>query len=293
MFFEKNKPKKFTETEAFIDLLLLLTLSILALDILYIVNPFSAGFWDVKLIDIINAVAQFATSGAFIFAIFQYNKNKESERQLFLIEECRDLIERMCAVCNVYSGSDNHGLKQTSKFVAKMDGLGTNFNEIFGELTECTQKAIIRMRWQEMYFSDLRHAMEAWNIIDIIRDLGAPSEFINRVRLVYLRERKKSRSDRTDLFAEYNTIKKILEHPKVKPALMSTADITSDFLFFEIKFFSNDSLIDHLYGYFNMIDARVRAPTLTALNEYFNEDLKNLWIEQKKKQSKSRAAQRR
>lgn len=74
MFFEKKKSVKFSETEAFTNLFTLLPILIIAIVVLYVTNPFPKGFWDIKLIDIINAVAQIATAGAFLLALFQYKK---------------------------------------------------------------------------------------------------------------------------------------------------------------------------------------------------------------------------
>ncbi|WP_268799035.1 hypothetical protein [Pseudomonas huanghezhanensis] len=278
MFFEKKKLKKFAESPALADLLMALTLLIILANMIYVAKPFSTDFWSIKLIDIINAIAQFATAGAFVFAVFQYRKNKESERQEVLIKECRDLVDRMCVICGDFSGNKRQGIKETTKFVTKMSSLGNSFDEIFKELEEDTHKAIIRMHWQEMYFSDLQHAMESWSLGDIFHDLGINAEQPDRLRLMQSRDQRIRRADITDLFAEYKVVKHILQNKNISSQLMKTAQITQDYLFFELRFFLNSGLKDHLYGYLNIINAQVRAPALTALNEFFHQDLKDLML---------------
>ncbi|MBS7559411.1 hypothetical protein KHO49_13800 [Pseudomonas sp. RC4D1] len=283
MFFEKKNFKKLTDSPICADLVAVLTVLAILASALYVKDPFPADFWNMKLIDIINAIAQFATAGAFVFAVFQYRKSKESERQAVLIKECRYLIDSMCVTCGEFSGSKRQGLKETNKFTTKMSSLGSSFDEIFRELEEDTHKAIVRMHWQEMYFSNLHHAMEAWSLGDVFQDLGIDIAQSHLQKLTDLRDQRVRRADIIDLFAEYNSIKRILENDNLSSQLMKTAQITQDYLFFEMRFFLNDSLKDHLYGYLNIINARVRAPVLAALNEFFHQDLKEIMVKQAQK----------
>ncbi|MGY2293739.1 hypothetical protein ACW9H6_28835 [Pseudomonas sp. SDO528_S397] len=195
------------------------------------------------------------------------------------------MVGRMNLVCTNFSNSKHKGLRETSKFVEKMDTLARNFDEIFKELNEDVQKAIVRMHWQEMYMSELKHAMNAWNILDLVHDLGVRIDNADRLKLVFLKKIKRIRERKIDPFAEYLLIKEIINREDTFPVLSNTTLITQDYLFFEMAFFHNESLSDHLYGYINAIDARIKAPTLTALNEFFHEDLKNIILEQKKDQA--------
>ncbi|MFK9007579.1 hypothetical protein [Pseudomonas pergaminensis] len=236
MFFEKKKVHRITESPLLSDLLIAALVIIIIGENLYIKNPFPPEFWTIKLVDIINAIAQFATAGAFIFAVYQYRKSKETERQTILVKECKDLVLRMCIICNEFCENSRHGIKETSKFVTKMLSLGTSFNEIFNELNEDTHKAIVRMHWQEMYFSDLQHAMEQWSFLEILRDLQIVPAQADAIRYQYLYNQRVSRADISDLLAEYNLTKAFIKTEPVSSKLMKSAQISTDYLFFNTTF---------------------------------------------------------
>ena len=237
-----------------------------------------------KFIDVINAIAQFATAGAFAFAVYQYTKSKKNERQATLVQECRDLVSQMSAVANSFENSPEHGLERTSFFTEKMFSLSGSFNAIFKELVEDTHKAIVRMRWQEMYFSDLRRAMEKWCLRSILVDMGVSEDLYVRLEAGYRYSLK--RQPETDIpvsgdpLEKYKEVKFIISDESVQIALEKKKNIGDHFQFFERYFFNDSELNDHLYGYSNVIDVRVRAPVLAVINETLNITLRDAIVQQ-------------
>ncbi|MGO4097226.1 hypothetical protein [Pseudomonas sp. TAF7] len=283
MHFEKKWSRRLTEEPAFFYALTAFITLVILLEILYIYTP--AEFWAMKFIDIINAIAQFATAGAFAFAVFQYTKSKKNERQTILIQECRDLISQMRAVANSFENSPEHGLERTSFFTEKMYSLSGSFNAIFKELVEDTHKTIVRMRWQEMYFSDLRRAMEKWSLRSILSDIGVDKNTYDSLEQSYRQSLKQQATTdfpaATDPFEIYNEAKSITSNKDVQTALEKKKSIGSHFQFFEQDFFTNSELNDHLYGYLNIIDVRARAPVLAVINETLDITLRNIILEQR------------
>ncbi|KPG92269.1 hypothetical protein [Pseudomonas sp. RIT-PI-r] len=284
MHFERKWSRRLTEEPAFFYTVAAFITSVIVLEVLYIYT--SADFWAMKFIDIINAIAQFATAGAFAFAVFQYTKSKKNERQTILVQECRDLISQMSAVANSFESSPEHGLEQTSFFTEKMHSLSGSFNAIFKELVEDTHKTIVRMRWQEMYFSDFSRAMEKWSLRSILADIGVDKGLYDMLELSYRYSVKKNST--TDFiatsnpFKKYNEAKSIISNEYVRVTLENKKTIGDHFQFFERNFFTNSELNDHLYGYCNIIDVKARAPVLAVINETLAITLRDAILEQAK-----------
>jgi hypothetical protein len=282
MHFEKKWNRRFTDQTALFGASIILLILIIIIEIMYIYA--SADFWTVKFIDIINAIAQLATAGAFALAVYQYTKSKKSERQAVLIQECRDLISQMSAVANSFELSTKHDLDRTSFFTEKMVSLGGSFNAIFKELVEDTHKTIVRMRWQEMYFSDLRRAMEKWSLRLILADIGFDDNAYETLEQSYRYSlRQQANPDFVifnDPFEQHSELKFIVAQPQVQAVLEKKKSIGSHFQFFERQFFTNSELRDHLYGYLNIIDVRARAPALAVINETLDITLREILLAQ-------------
>jgi len=71
----KKWSRRLTEEPAFFYAMIALIVLAILLEVLYIYT--SADFWAMKFIDIVNVIAQFATAGAFAFAVYQYTKSKK------------------------------------------------------------------------------------------------------------------------------------------------------------------------------------------------------------------------
>lgn len=294
MHFEKKWSRRLTEEPAFFYAMIALIVLVILLELLYIYT--SVDFWAMKFIDIINAIAQFATAGAFAFAVYQYTKSKKNERQVILVQECRDLISQMRDMANSFENSPEHGLERTSFFTEKMSSLSSSFNAIFKELTEDTHKAIVRMRWQEMYFSDLRRAMEKWCLQSILADMGVDKKSYEILEQSYQyslkRQPKTDSLNSDDPFSKYRKEKFIVSDVHVQAALEKKRSIGSHFQFFERYFFTNSELNDHLYGYLNVIDVRVRAPVLAVLNETLDITLRDAILVQAKRDKAKKRSRR-
>jgi len=116
-----------------------------------------------------------------------------------------------------------------------MYSLSGSFNAIFKELVEDTHKTIVRMRWQEMYFSDLRRAMEKWCLQSILADIGVdkkPYEILEQNYQRYLKQQPKTDfSDSDDPFKQYKKEKFIVSDIHVQAALEKKRSIGNHFQF--------------------------------------------------------------
>lgn len=225
---------------------------------------FPSEFWGpIKLIDVINAIAQFATAGAFYLGFHQYKKNKESERQVALASECKTLITQMQEIIDQTKTGEETDITNLSTNITKLENLASSFNAIFEVLSEDINKAIVRMHWQGMYFNNFTHT---FNKIDLGRILFFCGVSPTRYTTVLKQAQKELDADPPILFYEYSLMKKVVEAEWIKEKFTPKGKIELPILF-PLYFFDNKSLNDHLYGCMNIIDIRAKAPALAVLFE--------------------------
>lgn len=234
----------------------------LIIELSYIYFP--KEFWGpIKLIDVINAVAQFATAGAFYLGFHQYRKNKVSERQVVLINECKALIVKMQNCIGQIKVGEETSTSNLSSNMNQLSNIATDFNAIFETLTEDIHKAIVRMHWQGMYFNSFSPTMLQLDFGRILCECGVPPA-------TYIRglasAKKEINEERVQLFPQYVLMKKIMGTDYIKDLFKPKGRIQSPFLF-ELYFFDNEGLKDHLYGCVNIIDIRAIAPVLAVIFE--------------------------
>ncbi|MFM9379634.1 hypothetical protein [Pseudomonas sp. UV AK001] len=232
---------------------------------LYVHAP-SEFWWPIKFIDVINVIAQIATALAFLFAVHQYRKNKESERQKVLVEESRALINKLKAEANAFCSLPVVTVKSSVNFMNLASGHAGNFDAIFKELNEDIHKAIVRMHWHDMYFVDMNRAMEHFNKTMSLGDFCVSQETLSTAT----RQASILRSTGTEPlsgFEDYLKLQYQADLPAVSKELKVDKEARIAMFVFEKLFFDNEALKDHLHGCMNKIDIRIRSPLLAVLNE--------------------------
>lgn len=242
-----------------------LTLIIIIL-LLYIYAP--PDFWGpIKFIDTINALAQIATAAAFFLAIHQYRKNKESDRQKALIDECKTLVTKMKADAEKLTNNEYPTLSAATTFMEQMSNHAGNFNGIFQALNEDIHKAIVRMHWQDMYFIELTNATEYINRNFSLMAFGVRDNTYYEA-IVDLNSAPAT-SIPPPLLYDYYQNQYLASLSNIKKQIDISRDHALTIFLFEQYFFDNDALKDHLYGCINKVDIRVRSPLIAVINEQF------------------------
>ena len=258
MLYEKPSRAKATFNKAN---LVIITLALIATaEASYILLP--EAFWGpIKLIDVINALAQFATAGAFYLGFHQFRKNTENERQSVLVTECKSQISKMQDIISQIKFGDEARVSNLSNSIVKLSNIATDFNAIFEELNEDIHKAIVRMHWQEMYFNNFSHTMKQIELRNILIECGVPTG-------TYIQALAKARKDidPDEPFYQYLVMKSIIDTEAVAYHFKPNGKIESSTLF-NLYFFDNKHLKDLLYGCMNIIDIKIKAPALAVVFE--------------------------
>ncbi|WP_448649428.1 hypothetical protein [Pseudomonas corrugata] len=270
MLYEKRKIKKFVESRAFHNIILGVGLAIIAGEMLYLFAP--STFWGpIKFIDLVNVLAQLATAGVFLLGIHQFLQGKNIERQAVLVKESRDLIMSMEKASEAFFTSDRTYSSITT-FMTDMNTHAANFNIVFRELSEDIHKAIVRMHWQNMYFGTFTKAVENLYLPHLLEGIEMPYENYLKALSEYS-ARTIKREPEFKPFQEYRKAKFLIEEI-VKMEHKPFKD-TDRYLFFgfQVNLFENEELEDLTHGTLNIIDVRVRAPGVAAINDMFNGNL--------------------
>lgn len=269
MLYEKRKITRLIESKFFHSSVLLIGFMLIVVELLYFFAP--ASFWGpVKFIDLVNVLAQVATAAAFFFGVYQFVRNKNIERQAALVTECRGLVAAMENTSNNYLESDG-SYRSTFVFVDAIGSQSGNFNLIFRELEEDVHKAIVRMHWQNMFFGKFTHAMQMWDFANILEGLGVSGEDYLAALVKYRSREHQSQS--IEMFAEYEKIKFVVD-ASIGASHKKIDDDNRLALFgLQVNVFESEEIENILHGTVNVIDSRVRAPIMLALNEKYNSNL--------------------
>lgn len=272
MHYEKKGFNKASLNILFQNSIICVSIALIFILLLYIYAPFEF-WWPIKFIDIINVIAQIATASAFFLAIYQYRKNKESERQKVLIEESRALVSKMKAEADTFSNIINPGLESSIMFMEKIVSQAGNFDAIFKVLNEDIHKAIVRMHWQDFYFVDLSKAVQHFNASINLEDFNVrPVTYLRA--LSQLNDARIKGQNPSPIFNDYLKLQFVSCVEDVKNELKIDNEHHLKMYLFERCLFRDDALGDHLYGCLNRIDIRVRSPLIAVLNEkYIMQDL--------------------
>lgn len=261
MLYEKKKEKsKKYMVMVYVEALLLI---VLMSELVYFYIDFSSGFWSMKAVDIANVIAQFATAGAFYLGFHQYHRNKRIERQSVLVSECKALIVKMVAVIKELKGGLDTDFENIKYCSIKLGSLGSDFQEFFSELDEDVNKGVVRMHWQDMYFSEFVYAMQRL-------ELGPAIGRCNIRENYYLQALNGAHVKVSDagimpIFKRYFIYLEVISND-----LMT--DIREKFGFSDIFllvtfFFEGKYVGDYMYGSMSKLDIRTRAPLVAAIKD--------------------------
>lgn len=257
MLYEKKRektPSVFSHPLVLVTLLLSAQTAFAVLTI-----KFPSTFWDFKLIDIFNLVAQMATAGAFYVGFRQYSENKQKDRQTALSVECRALVKSMSALIIKVTDGDASPSNYERDFT-RLCNQATDFREIFSAMREDIIKGIARMHWQEMYFNEFRPRVHYLSHFVFLPNSGIDRD------LAHTRDARLSNTIPADLSQDANfsfRVDMVVSDPEIAGQIDTSKWYWLDSVYAE--FFNNDNLNDLLFGTMNKTNMYLQAPLLYSL----------------------------
>lgn len=119
--------------------------------------------WDVTVDSLIQALGQFATVGALVFAVIQFRISKERDRQATLFSESKILIEKIATSFNqVTIGYGKNELSDLMTAIVKSDNYAYHLLAIAGSLESRVDRSIIGVYWQDMFFHTISSVSRAY-----------------------------------------------------------------------------------------------------------------------------------
>lgn len=257
MLYEKKAVRKksiYLEPLALITAIFSIQLFVVILTI-----KFPSTFWDFKLIDIFNLIAQMATAGAFYIGFKQYNENKQKDRQSALSTECRALIRSMSALIIKVTEADADPYNYGREFTKLCNQAG-DFREIFSAMREDIFKGIARMHWQDMYFNEFRPRVQYLSHWIFLKNAGIDKD------LAHTREARLYNTIPNGLSENENfsfRVDMVVSDSEIADQLDTSKWYWLDSM--RLEFFDNENLDDLLYGTWNKADMYIQAPLLYSL----------------------------
>ncbi|CAH6785340.1 conserved hypothetical protein [Vibrio chagasii] len=265
LLYEKRKLKK---TYTMKDFILWFSVAVLiSVYLLHLYTSFiSVVGTSAKATEFINAVAQVATTGVFILGLKQYIKNKKDVRQNQIADEAKAQIAEMINVCDQVPAEEESTIDNFNRFITRMSNLGTNFDTLFREMDEDINKAIIRMRWQDMFFNHFHSATRKFDVRTMVmHEKGDPLAFDTTKEY---REVEKSKLDKNE--ADYKLALLILKSRQEELELKERFD---DIFLFKISYLEINKLNvidDLLTGTMNLVDIKYICPQIAAIDDWYN-----------------------
>jgi hypothetical protein len=221
---------------------------------------------EIAGIDVFNSLAQLATALAFIFAVYQFRKNGEKERQNIIATEAKLLTTRMATVADNAKANTKYTIEDINSFVSLMSNLGTDFIALYDALTDDIHKAMVRMRWQDMHYNHLSKTLSNFTVDSLFENLNLEKDFNG---YSFYNSRFDSQVvSQPQVFQEFLFAKKVLSEISIGEEIINQFD--SLFLF-EKYFFDDKTTNDLMYGLLSRLDLRVTAPLLAAVKERLKE----------------------
>lgn len=219
----------------------------------------------IKGIYVLNLLAQIATAGAFIFAIYQYRQNGEKERQNIIASEVKLLLQRMIAASDAVCVNEKYTIDDINGFIILISNLGIDFNALYEALTDDTHKAMVRMRWQDMHYNHLIKAVSYFTIDQLFENLNLEKDF--KGCSFYDGRFSDEVKSKPDCMQEYTFTKKVLGEMSIGQDIVNKF---TDLFLFNACFFDHENTNDLMYGLLSHIDIRVSAPLLAAVRDKKN-----------------------
>ncbi len=219
----------------------------------------------ITLLDLVDGIAQIATALAFGFAVYQFRKNGEKERQNVIATEAKLLTTRMAAVADNAKANTKYTINDINNFVGLMSNLGTDFMALYEALTDDIQKAMVRMRWQDMHYNHLSKTLSGFTIESLFENENLEKDF--KAYSFYGSRFDSSVQSQPKIYQEYFFVKKVLSEISIGKEIIKKFD--SLFLF-DAYFFDDKSTNDLMYGLLSRLDIKAKAPLLAAIKEKQN-----------------------
>lgn len=215
----------------------------------------------VTALDVINGLAAIATASAFVLALLQYRKNIIQQRQQIVAAEAKALIDKMVeAASKIKTGSDTC-LENLDKSLTDLANIAAGFSEIYRSLNEDVERAIVRMRWQDMYYGHLVPALQKLDLIELLlKDSEVDKTKLEAAKIGSIANAR--HSNVLPLFEKFFMYEGVLNTMQFADYdLKGKLPSLDSFVMYYINKFSTNDL---MYGILNQIDIRVHAPLLAA-----------------------------
>lgn len=216
---------------------------------------------SVTALDVVNGLAAIATASAFILALMQYRKSIIQQRQQIVAAEAKTLIDKMIDVASKIKVGSDTCLEDLDKSLTDLSNIAVGFNEIYKSMSEDIERAIVRMRWQDMYYGYLVPALQKLDLVELL----LKDSTVDKEKLISAKNGSIANARHKNilpLFEKFFMYEEILKGSQfsdynLKAKLQS---LDSFVIYFINKFTTNDLM----YGIMNQIDIRVHAPLLAA-----------------------------
>lgn len=221
----------------------------------------SGGKSSVTALDIFNGLAAIATASAFFLALMQYRKSIIQQRQSVVAAEAKSLIDKMIDVASKIKTDSDSCLSNLDKSLTSLSNIAVGFYEVYKSLAEDVERAIVRMRWQDMYYGHLAPALEKLDLVELLlKDPTIDKEKLLAVKIGSMANAKHNNT--LPFFEKFVVYEAILNSSQFSDfSLKKNLQSLDSFVIYFLNKFNTDDL---MYGICNQIDIRVHAPLLAA-----------------------------
>lgn len=228
---------------------------------IYMFVDFRSQFWVLKFSDVIAAIAQIATAGAFYIGFKQYRDSKLKDRQLVLFNECEKLCQRLTEIIIKIPSTDPN-ISDYGREFTKITNIAGDIRLIFNEMSEDVLKAIARMHWQSMYLNSLIPITKALPYEKFLLNSGVDIKTINLIYAIHFSNAQNGPlSNVAHLYAAAHTTCQIENVKNINLADCIWLDFVHE------EFFNQNNIDDLMYGTINRVSMFYGAPLLAGLYE--------------------------
>lgn len=225
--------------------------------------------------DVVQALGQFATVGAFWIAFQQLKKSKEDaaeairrEQQKYCFDEALVYLGEMTRLTREFI-PERISIFDLIGFLHEMTAHAVSFKDHADKLTDPMQRNIMIRHWQNMYFVELIPKLHSVNLVSQL--VGT----MFRKNIGDVEERAQLRVEAgnyADFFSKFFHSKFVLEelHDMLDRGIQSKLHSESGiYMLFKKYFFDPDYIEPLLVGTANRPDMRSIAPAIAALYDRY------------------------
>ncbi len=226
--------------------------------------------------DVIQALGQFATVGAFWVGFKQLKKaneqaseQAEKEQQMVFMNAAQSQISKMSWVLSQVSATDLR-ITGLCDFVSTMANLGGNFHGIYEDLREGPEKRVLRIAWQDMLWNELSPKLEQVTLTGLIRDSISHGDLtaanVNAAEMQY---RHRYLDEYKEYFKSVNMLDVCaIALPTELRRLLEKENTT--FMLFRMYYFDEEYVSDYCKDLVSQPNYRAHVPTIAAIGYYFS-----------------------